>query len=254
VHPGNGVEGTVQGRRCRIGTAEFVAALAGQRPAALAGSGVHLGDAAGWCARLEFGDALRPESAAAIAALVSLGLAVEIASGDHPEAVGRTARELGVARWHARLLPADKLALVGRLRDAGKRVLAVGDGINDAPTLRAASVSLAMGTGSALAQASADLVALRGDLATLPLAVRTARRTLAVMRQNLVWAAAYNLVALPAAALGFVPPWLAAAGMSASSLLVVLNALRLTRAPAAAQPAARAEAPDAALTPHAAGA
>jgi Cu2+-exporting ATPase len=145
--------------------------------------------------------------------------------------------QLGIADWHARLLPADKLALLAMLRAQGARVLAVGDGINDAPTLRAASVSLALGTGSALAQASADLVALRGDLGTLPMAVRLARRTASVIRQNLWWSAAYNVIALPLAALGFVPPWLAAVGMSMSSLLVVLNALRLARRDPAARPA-----------------
>ncbi len=229
VHPGSGIEGRVGPVRYRIGTAAFVASLAGPRPAEIAESGVHLGSRAGWLARFEFADALRPRAAEVVRDLEALGLEPSIASGDHATAVAHAASALGIRRWHARMLPADKLALVERLRTGGARVLAVGDGINDAPTLRAAAVSLAMGTGSALAQSSADLVALRGDLETLPLAVRTARRTTAVIRQNLVWSAGYNLVALPLAALGWVPPWLAAIGMSASSLLVVLNALRLSR-------------------------
>jgi P-type Cu2+ transporter len=233
VQPGCGVEGRVGAVRYRIGTAAFVAALAGPRPAQIAEAGVHLGSAGGWLARFAIGDALRPGAAEVVRELESLGLAPRIASGDHAEAVGAAAASLGIRRWQARLLPADKLALVERLRAEGGRVLAVGDGVNDAPTLRAASVSLALGTGSALAQASADLVALRGELGTLPLAVRTARRTTAIIRQNLVWSAGYNLVALPVAALGWVPPWLAAIGMSASSLLVVLNALRLARRPRA---------------------
>jgi Cu2+-exporting ATPase len=231
VHPGSGIEGRVGATRYRIGTAAFVAELAGRRPEAVAESGVHLGSRDGWLARFELVDALRPGAAGVVRELEALGLAPRIASGDHAEAVGRAAAALGIRHWQARLLPADKLALVERLRRKGARVLAVGDGINDAPTLRAASVSLALGTGSALAQASADLVALRGELATLPLAVQTARRTTAIIRQNLVWSAGYNLVALPLAALGWVPPWLAALGMSASSLLVVLNALRLSRRP-----------------------
>ena len=236
VFPGRGVEGSVAAVRYRIGTAEFVAELAGPRPAGVAEAGVHLGSAAGWLAALEFGDALRPGAAEVVRELESLGLEPRIASGDQAAAVGAAAGALGIRRWQARLLPADKLALLARLRAGGARVLAVGDGVNDAPTLRAAPVSLALGTGSALAQASADLVALRGELATLPLAVRTARRTTAIIRQNLVWSAGYNLVALPVAALGWVPPWLAAVGMSASSLLVVLNALRLARRPRPARP------------------
>ena len=231
VYPGAGIEGRVGAVPYRIGTAAFVAELAGARPAGGAESGVHLGRDGAWLARFELGDALRPHAAEVVRELESLGLAARIASGDHAEAVGAAAAALGIHRWQARLLPADKLALVQRLRADGARVLAVGDGINDAPTLRAASVSLALGTGSELAQASADLVALRGDLTTLPLAVRTARRTTAIIHQNLVWSAGYNLVSLPLAALGWVPPWLAAVGMSTSSLLVVLNALRLARRP-----------------------
>ncbi len=229
IRPGEGVEGCVHGTRYRIGTAEYVAGLAGPAPAGLSMAGIHLGGAGRWLASFALADTLRPQAARIVRELEALGLAASIASGDHASAVAATAAEVGIEHWHARLLPADKLALIERLGAGGARVLAVGDGINDAPALRAASVSLALGSGSALAQASADLVALRGDLTALPDAVRLARRTTRVIRQNLAWSAAYNLVALPVAAFGLVPPWLAAVGMSASSLLVVLNALRLAR-------------------------
>lgn len=240
VHAGRGVEGLVDGERLRIGTAAFVAELAGAAPAAIGDTGVQLGGTRGWHAAFEFGDAPRPGAAGVVAQLRALGLQPLVASGDHPDAVAATADALGIDDRRARLLPEQKLAVVEELRTNGARVLAVGDGINDAPTLRSADVSVAMGTGSSLAQASADLVALRGDLTTLPLAVRTARRTLAIVRQNLVWSAAYNVVALPVAALGYVPPWLAALGMSLSSLLVVLNALRLARLPDASSTGAPA--------------
>ncbi len=229
VHPGAGIEGYVDGQRWRIGTAEFVAECSGPRPAALPEAPVYLGDADGWFAAFEIGDTLRPEAAQTVRALQERGLTPHIASGDYATAVDKVASQLGIRNAHSRLLPAQKLALVQNLAKNGHHVLAVGDGINDAPTLGAAAVSVALGTGSALAQASADLVALRGNLATLPLAIDTARRATRVIRQNLVWATAYNLVALPVAALGWVPPWLAAIGMSGSSLLVVINALRLTR-------------------------
>jgi Cu2+-exporting ATPase len=233
VTAGGGVAGTIDGRRYRIGTAAFVGALAGPAPSGQLDTAVFLGTEGAWLGAFTFGDAPRPQAAATVAALRALGLEAHVASGDHADAVESTARHLGIGDWRARLLPEQKLAWVRELRESGRRVLAVGDGINDAPTLRAADVSVAMGTGSSLAQASADLVALHGDLATLPEAVRTARRATAIVRQNLAWSTAYNLVALPLAAFGLIPPWLAAAGMSASSLLVVLNALRLARTPGA---------------------
>ncbi|MDZ7809747.1 MAG: HAD-IC family P-type ATPase [Arhodomonas sp.] len=126
--------------------------------------------------------------------------------------------------------PDDKLAHLRARQGQGERVVMVGDGINDAPVLAGADVSVAMGRGSAMARNSADMVLMRGDLHGLVDAVDGARRTIRLIRQNVVWAAAYNLTALPLAAAGVLTPWMAAIGMSASSLVVVANALRAGRA------------------------
>jgi Cu2+-exporting ATPase len=134
-----------------------------------------------------------------------------------------------VARWQARATPADKLAWLAATRGQGARVVAVGDGINDAPVLAGADVGVALASGASIAQARADIVLAGDDLRALAPARRVARAMLAVLRQNQRWALGYNLVAVPLAALGFVPPWLAALGMSASSLAVVCNALRIGR-------------------------
>ncbi len=248
--PGRGVEGEVGGRRLRLGTADFVAELAGPPPGVPApGPGVTriwLGSADGVVAAIDLADALRPEAAEAVAALRALGLEPVILSGDAPEAVARVAGALGVDHFAGGLLPADKLARVRALQESGAVVAMVGDGINDAPVLAAAQVSIAMGAGTQLAQASADMLLMAEDLRRLPEGVATARRTLAVVRQNLGWALAYNLVAVPLAAAGMVPPWAAALGMSASSLVVVVNALRLAAprtSPAAARPDSAAVSP-----------
>jgi len=134
-----------------------------------------------------------------------------------------------IDEFSARQSPGDKLARVETLTARGEFVAVVGDGINDAPVLSGAGVSIAMSRGSALALASADLILVGDSLRALPAAFAVARRAKAIIRQNLLWAAGYNLTAMPLAALGWVPPWMAAIGMSLSSIMVVLNSLRLMR-------------------------
>jgi Cu2+-exporting ATPase len=222
--PGQGLEGEVRGVRYRLGHGPFVgggaalrlARLEGQRPVPLA--------------ELELEDRPRPGAPAVIARLRALGLSVEIASGDAPARVERLARALGIAAWQGAMRPEDKLALLRGRQEEGLRVLAVGDGANDAPLLAAADVSMALAEGAALAQRSADWVLLGGGLQRIPEAIAIARLSRRIMRQNLAWAIAYNLIALPFAALGMVAPWLAALGMALSSLAVTANAARLLRA------------------------
>ena len=230
---GQGVDGLVDGLRWRLGKRSFVDGLkADSNLLPLVrrhtdDSGVFVGSAAGLAACIEISSPLRPDAKAAIDALRLAGLDIVIASGDSENAVSKVARSLGVQDAKARLSPADKIELVEDLHRRGHRVFMVGDGINDGPVLATADVSCAMGQGSAVAQSAADLLLLHEGLESLPLAVRTARMTLRVIRQNLAWAAAYNLAAVPLAAFGLISPWLAALGMSLSSLGVVLNARRL---------------------------
>lgn len=241
VCAGHGVAGTIDGVRYRIGQRAWVAALVGN-PAVVPGEdAVFLGRAGAWLARFEFDDAVRPDAPATIAALHRLGIESEIASGDTHDRVGTVAAATGVTVFGARLTPEAKLARVRARRSEGHRVLMIGDGVNDAPVLGGASVSIAMAQGAALAQASADLVLVSPALTTIVDGVRVARGTLKIVRQNLLWAALYNLLAIPVAAAGLIPPWLAAIGMSGSSLAVVLNSARLRRA--ARQPPAMSAAP-----------
>jgi Cu2+-exporting ATPase len=225
---GGGVEGIVDGRHYRIGTRAF-AAPAASEAAAADGGAIMLAEEGVPLAEFTVEDSPRPESPRAVAELRRLGLPAEILSGDAPLAVSGLARRCGIETYYARQSPADKLERVRTLTRAGEFIAMVGDGINDAPVLGGAGVSVAMSRGSALALASADLILVGDSLQALPAAFRLARRASRVIRQNLLWAGAYNLVSMPLAALGWVPPWAAAIGMSSSSILVVLNALRLMR-------------------------
>jgi len=195
--------------------------------------GVLLADAFGALARFEFRESLRSDAQLTLDALRGDGVAVEILSGDAAAQVGRVAQRLGVARFSARATPAAKLAHLQALHAGAAVVGMVGDGVNDAPVLAGADVAIALGDGAQLAQSSADIVLAGNRLGALIDARRIAALTQHILRQNLYWAFAYNIVSIPLAALGLVPPWLAAIGMSTSSLVVVLNSLRI-RAPASA--------------------
>ncbi len=231
---GRGVEGNLAGAVLRVGTPTFVAELHG-RPVpiealAWADEGatvVGLGDADGWIALFRLADTSRPGSAQAIAALRAQGFKVSMLSGDSPGAVAKMAADLGIAEAHGALTPEDKHVAIKTLQDGGAIVVMVGDGVNDAPVLAQAHVSIAMGSGTELARSQGDVVLLSDDPAHLVEGIRLARRTMRVIRQNLVWAFAYNVIAIPLAMVGWITPWMAGIGMSASSLFVVLNALRL---------------------------
>jgi P-type Cu2+ transporter len=190
-------------------------------------------DPNGWAAaELVAGFRLNEQVHPAMAACVddlSEAVPVELLSGDRPEAVARVAHELGVVRYSGGARPADKLAHLQSAQQHGDVVAMVGDGLNDGPTLARADVSFAMGRAVPLAQAKSDFIVQSANPADVAWAYALARRTRRVMRQNLGWAAAYNAACIPLALMGWLPPWLAGLGMALSSLLVVGNALRLSR-------------------------
>ncbi len=228
--PGAGVEAVAARGRVRLGRAAWAVALSGAGvPAQPDGDAtwILLADDNGALAWFGLEDSLRQEAASTVSRLEALGLRVHLVSGDGRKVVAAAAAALGISSALARRTPSEKLEFVQELQAAGGIVVMVGDGINDAPGLGAAEVSVAMGGGTQLAMGRADAVLLRDDLGALADALVLARKTRRVIAENLTWALAYNLAALPAAAAGVVAPWQAALGMSASSLLVVGNALRL---------------------------
>lgn len=223
---GAGVSGVCNGMTYRLGIPSYAWP---NSPLAYPSSGLWLlladdRQPLGWI-RLE--DRLREGSRDCVAQLRTLGCEPVLLSGDRPENVAAVAGTLGIQEWRGSLLPADKLSHVRALQSQGHRVLMVGDGINDLPVLSGADVSCAMGSATRLAQTKADCVLLGEDLLQIPAALPLARRVRGTIKQNLTWALVYNLSAIPLAAAGWVPPWLAAIGMSASSVVVVVNSLRV---------------------------
>lgn len=178
-------------------------------------------------ARFELAETLRPDAQACLADLAQAGARLALVSGDSADRVAVIAGRLGLTDWQAQASPEDKLQALARYHDQGARVAMVGDGLNDAPVLAQADVSVAVATGAPLAQHQADFLLLSGRLAPLAQARALSVRTMRIIRQNLALAMLYNLIAIPAAMAGWVPPWLAGLGMAASSLVVVANALRV---------------------------
>jgi Cu2+-exporting ATPase len=227
--PGQGVQGVINDTSYFIGRPEFATQhLSIELPLTdMTATPVVLSDDKQVLAVFYFRDVLRANAKQTIVALGNLGCQVSLLSGDRQSVVDEIAKQAGITTAHGEMSPDDKLAYVKQQQQQGEVVAMIGDGINDAPVLAAAQVSIAMGSGTQIAQASADMILLSEQLEQLLAAIRTARKTTRVIRQNLSWALVYNLVALPLAAMGWVAPWMAAIGMSASSLVVVFNALRL---------------------------
>jgi Cu2+-exporting ATPase len=188
---------------------------------------VCLADESGWLARFEFDEAIRPDAAEAITALQQAGVEVQMLSGDRAAAVRRVANALEIRKVQGDCTPKTKLEHMQALQRQGRKVLMVGDGLNDGPVLASAHVSVAVGTAVPLAQAQSDFVLPGGQLLMLPKMRAHARRTMRIVRQNLWWAATYNAVCVPWALTGSLPAWLAGLGMALSSLLVIANAARL---------------------------
>ena len=228
---GQGMQGRLDnGGEARLGSAVFCGLQAQRGPQdEKGGSRVHLADDHGWLASFDLHEGLRDDAQAAVAALRSMGLATWLLSGDRESAAREVAQAVGVEHVIAGASPEQKLAEVVALQARGVRLAMVGDGLNDGPVLARADTSFALGHAAPLAQAQSDYVIQGGKVMDVVLTLRQARSTMRIVRQNLAWAAIYNLVSVPLALVGWMPPWLAGLGMAASSLLVIANALRLTR-------------------------
>ena len=234
--PGLGLEGRVGEQRLRIGQPGFVCALSGCAVPAMPdehGQWLLLGDTQGALAWLVLDDRLRLDAPDLLAACKARGWRTLLLSGDSSPMVASVAAELGIDEARGGLRPDDKLKVLQSLHAEGRKVLMLGDGVNDVPVLAAADISVAMGSATDLAKTSADAVLLSNRLDALVQAFTLARRTRRIIIENLLWAGLYNGLMLPFAALGWITPIWAAVGMSISSLIVVLNALRLTRMPSA---------------------
>jgi len=222
---GGGVSGSIDGRVLRLGRRSFV--LDGND--ADDDDALILADEHGAIARFPLSERVDTRAVGVLAQLRIEGVQCELLSGDHPARVAAAAERLGMTRWTARATPESKLARIQSLRAEGHVVAMIGDGINDAPVLAGADVAISVGQGAALAHAASGILLVGGGIEGLPAARGIARDMLATLQRNLRWTFVYNIAAMPLAAVGLVPPWLAALGMSASSLLVVASSMSIGR-------------------------
>ena len=232
VEPGAGARALLDGEIVRVGRPDGLPAAMATIAETRAKQG--LTPIAVWRDGIPFGlltvsDTVKPEAAEAVAALRALGLSVQMVTGDRQATADAIGARIGIGDVLAEVMPDQKVDAVRRSQAAGHRVAFVGDGLNDAPALAAATVGIAMGTGTDVAIAAADLTLLGGSLRSVPLALDLARRTYRIIQQNLFWAFGYNVVMIPLAVVGLLNPMWAAAAMAISSVTVVLNALRLRR-------------------------
>jgi cation-transporting P-type ATPase A/B/Cu+-exporting ATPase len=223
--PGLGARGVVDGRSVVVGSPRLLAGGGFDAPedstvVLVAVDGVVTGGFA-------LTDTVKASAAGAVAALRAMGLRTILLTGDNQASARTVAAAVGVDEVIAEVLPADKAATVERLQNAGRVVAMVGDGVNDAPALARADLGLAVVTGTDVAIGAADIILVRDELDVVPTAVALARRTLATIRTNLLWAFGYNLLAVPVAAAGLLNPLISSGAMALSSLLVVSNSLRL---------------------------
>jgi len=201
-------------------------------------SQIHFADEAGWLASFSLSEDLREDAKASINALREMGLSIEVLSGDQPRFVREVALELNIPEhaYRAKCTPFDKLNRVGELQKSGQHVATVGDGFNDMPALAKSDVSFAFGHAVPFAQAKADVVVLSNKLWTVTQSLMLAKKTMRVVKGNFVWAGLYNIICIPLAVIGWLPPWASGIGMALSSTIVILNSLQLARARALIEP------------------
>jgi Cu2+-exporting ATPase len=228
---GAGIEAKLNGKIYRLGRLDFVQSLHGYPcdipPSFSEKTIAALGNDKGWIALYAMEDCLREDALEAIKILQNRGLQTMLLSGDRNDVVAKIALDCGITNAKGELSPGDKHDIIQRLQAKGAVVVMVGDGMNDGPALSLANVSVVMGQGAPISQSRSDLLLMSNRLTDLAYGVQLSSMALKLIRQNLTWAIAYNLIAIPAAVTGFLEPWHAALGMSLSSVIVVCNALRL---------------------------